>query len=54
MENLFGKKGAVSATVGGQVGTLFDYKGEAATAKAGEAAEFARVGIVEGAAQPGK
>ncbi|HUO07890.1 MAG TPA: hypothetical protein VM008_06300 [Phycisphaerae bacterium] len=54
MENLFGKKGAVSATVAGRVGTLFDYKSEAAAAKAGQAAAFAKAGIGAAATEAGK
>jgi hypothetical protein len=45
IENIFGKKGPISATVTGAVKAQFDYKAESDAAKAAQAAMFAKVGV---------
>jgi hypothetical protein len=45
IENIFGKKGPISATVTGPVTTQFDYKAESTAAKTAQAAMFAKVGV---------
>jgi hypothetical protein len=46
MENLFGKKGQLSATVAGPVKDLFDYKAEMAAAKAAEPQMLKKLNLV--------
>jgi hypothetical protein len=53
IENIFGKKGPISATVTGAVTTQFDYKAESTAAKAAQGAMFARLGVTPTAAPQG-